>query len=182
MREVVLYELVSLDGVAEEPSDWMSDVDDALVANLADVISRQDDVLLGRATYDYWADYWPTSDVQPFADFINNTAKHVFTSTGPDGRWPNTTFVDEPAAGYVRRLRTRPGRDIGIHGSISLAGSLLEAGLVDRMELVVAPALATTGRRLFDLSLSPRRCELLASASSPSGALFLRYGLPGERS
>lgn len=68
MRDVVLYQLLSLDGVAEEPGDWMHEVDDAVVENLRSTISRQDDILLGRGTYDYWAGYWPTSDVQPFAD------------------------------------------------------------------------------------------------------------------
>lgn len=64
MRKVVLYTLLSLDGVAEEPGDWMFDVDQEVVDNLARVIQDQDAVLLGRGTYDYWVDYWPTSDVR----------------------------------------------------------------------------------------------------------------------
>ena len=54
MRRIVLYELMSLDGVAEEPGNWMCEVDDAVVANLAAIIARQDAVLLGRGTFDYW--------------------------------------------------------------------------------------------------------------------------------
>jgi len=80
-RNVVLYQLLSLDGVAEEPSDWMSDDGREIFENLGGVIASQDDVLLGRGTYDYWAGYWPTSDVEPFASFINGTPKHVFTSS-----------------------------------------------------------------------------------------------------
>ena len=59
MRRVVLFHMWSLDGVAEEPSDWLFDVDQAVFDNIAQVIERQDAVLLGRGTYDYWAGHWP---------------------------------------------------------------------------------------------------------------------------
>ena len=109
MRDVVLYTLLSLDGVAEEPGDWLFDADDELFTNLADVIRSQDDVLLGRGTYDYWAGYWPTSDVQPFADFINRTTKHVFTSstptrrgcTGPSSMSPSCRTSSDSSRGRV---------------------------------------------------------------------------------
>lgn len=61
VRKVVLYQLLSLDGVAEEPSDWLFDDASELVANLSAVIGSQDDVLLGRGTFDYWVGFWPTS-------------------------------------------------------------------------------------------------------------------------
>ena len=80
MRKVMLYELLSLHGVAEEPSDWFLGPDQAVVDNLARVIDSGDDVLLGRGTYDYWAGYWPTSDVEPLATFVNGTPKHVFSA------------------------------------------------------------------------------------------------------
>ena len=175
MRDVVLYELLSLDGVAEEPGDWMFDTGDEVFANLAQVIATQDDVLLGRGTYDYWVDYWPTSDVQPFADFINTSTKHVFSSTAPTGQWANTTVVDTPAEQYVRELKATDGADIGVHGSIGLARSLLQAGLVDRMRLVVAPTLAWSGNRLFDTGAQLARLELIESSRTAAGALLLHY-------
>jgi dihydrofolate reductase len=174
MRKVVLYQLLSLDGVAEEPSDWMVEADDALFENLRRVIGAQDAVLLGRGTYDYWVGYWPTSDNQPFADFINGTPKHVFTSSTPPETWSESTFVDAPAAGYVAELKQRPGGDIGIHGSISLARSLLEAQLIDELRLVIAPTVAGSGRRLFaggDL----HRFELLDVGRTETGALIAGY-------
>lgn len=175
MRRVVLYELVSIDGVAEEPGDWMGPVDAAVVDNLARVIARQDDVLLGRATYDYWAGYWPTSDHQPFADFINGTPKHVFSSGTPVGGWPNTTVVTAPAVDHVRAMRETGGGDIGIHGSATLARSLLRAGLVDEMRLVVAPAVAGRGRRLFADEGDLQRFDLVQADATPSGVLLLGY-------
>jgi dihydrofolate reductase len=177
VRKVVLYALMSLDGVAEEPGDWMFDVDADIFDNLGEVISRQSDVLLGRGTYDYWVDYWPTSDVEPFAGFINGTPKHVFTSTPLTGDWPGTTAVRSPAADYVEGLRAGSGGDIGIHGSIRLAQSLLRAGLVDEMRLVVAPAAAHTGRHLFPDEAPIQRFTLRDVRGSATGCLLTHYAV-----
>ena len=107
MRNVVLLMFTSLDGVAEEPSDWFFDDGPELFELIAEVVETQTDVLLGRGTYDYWVDYWPTSDVEPFASFINKTRKHVATSTELAGAWENTTRISGPAEDYVRQLRAR---------------------------------------------------------------------------
>jgi dihydrofolate reductase len=177
VRKVVLYQLVSLDGVAEEPGDWVVDGGPELVENLARVIASQDAVLLGRGTYDYWAGYWPTADVEPFASFVNGTTKHVFTSTEPPQPWPGSVLVSDPAEEYVAALKQRPGGDIGIHGSIRLARSLLRADLVDELRLVVSPVLAGNGgRRLFEGDDTQRRFDLRDVSSSPAGTVFLAYG------
>jgi dihydrofolate reductase len=175
MRRVVLYQLLSLDGVAEEPGDWMRDGDRLIFDNLGRVIERQDDVLLGRGTYEYWAGYWPSSDVEPFASFINGTPKHVFTSRRLTPTWANTIVVDRPAAEHVAELRQTGGGDIGVHGSISLARSLLAAGLVDEWRLVVAASIAGGGRRLFDPAGRPQGLELADVEHTPKGTLLLTY-------
>ena len=175
MRKVVLYMLVSLDGVAEEPGDWMFDVDEEVFGNLARVVRDQDAVLLGRGTYDYWVDYWPTSDVEPFATFINATTKHVFTSTPLAKTWANTQMVTSPPVEYVADLKGRPGGEIGIHGSLTLAQTLLRAGMVNELRLVVAPSLAGHGRRLFDGVPTPQRLQLLEETRTSAGNLVLHY-------
>ncbi|CCH88680.1 Bifunctional deaminase-reductase domain protein [Modestobacter italicus] len=180
VRPVVLYQLLSVDGVAEEPGDWVLDVDEEVFAHLGRVIARQDDVLLGRGTYDYWAGYWPTSDVEPFAAFINGTPKHVLTSTPLTQPWSNSTAVHDPAVGYVTALKQRPGGDIGVHGSTTLARALLAAGLVDELQLVVAPTIAGSGRRLFEAG-DLRRLDLRDVARTPTGILLLHYGVPAPR-
>lgn len=174
MRKVVAYELLSLDGVAEGPDRFFADWDDAMDANLAAVIAAQDAVLLGRRSYEEWADYWPGSDVEPFATFINGVAKYVATSTPLDPTWANTTVVDGDLVGFVRDLRTRPGGDIGVHASISVAQALLAAGVVDELRLVVAPAIAGRGRRLLD-GLPAARLDPIRSTTSPTGALLVDY-------
>ena len=88
MRKVVVYELLSLDGVAEDPNSFFADWDDAMDANLGAVIAAQDSVILGRRSYEEWAGYWPGSEIEPFASFINGVAKHVATSTPLDRSGP----------------------------------------------------------------------------------------------
>jgi dihydrofolate reductase len=174
MRKVVVYELVSLDGVAEAPDTFFGDWDEALDANLAAVIATQDAVILGRRSFDEWSAYWPGSAIEPFAAFINNVAKHVATST-PLGRpWRNATAIEGGLVEFVRHLKQSSGGDIGVHASIAVARALLAAGAVDEVRLVVAPAIAGRGRRLFD-GLPPLRLEMLRSATSPTGYLLADY-------
>lgn len=175
-RKVVVYSLMSLDGVAEEPGDWMFDVDPGVFTFLGRVIETQDDVLLGRGTYDYWVDYWPTSDVEPFAGFINATPKHVFSSTPLRGTWPHEQLVTVLPEDHVRALRSGAGRDIGVHGSITLVQALLAADLVDELHLVVCPAIAGRGARLFPAGLDGvLRFTLTGQGVTPSGTLLLSY-------
>lgn len=175
MRKVVLYALLSLDGVAESPEEWVFDFDDEMEANLAQVIERQDTVLLGRRTYDEWAGYWPASDIEPFASFINGVHKHVVTSSTPSLPWASSTVVDRPLHEHVTELKGGDGGDVGVHGSIELARSLLRAGLVDELRLVVFPVLAGQGRRLVESVGSLRRLGLHGVTRTASGGLLLEY-------
>jgi dihydrofolate reductase len=180
MRKIVVYELVSLDGVAEGPDEFITDWDDAMDANLAAVIATQDAVILGRRSYDEWARFWPASEIQPFANFINGVAKYVATSAPLDRAWANATVVDGDLVEFVRDLKDRPGDDIGvhasIHASISVAQALLAADVVDELRLVIAPRIVGSGRRLLD-GLPSTRLESVRSATSPTGHLVVDYRL-----
>lgn len=188
MRKVVLYTLTSLDGAVEDPRRYFPDststvasapVFDPVMADLeAQLIGAQDAVLLGRNTFDEWSRYWPTSDEQPFADFINNVKKYVVTSTPLPNAWGDAEAVAGPVVDIVRDLKARPGGDIGLHGSIKLAQSLLAAGLVDELQLAVGPVLDPTGRRLFERLDGLRRLELLRATSTPSGTVWVIYRVP----
>ena len=174
MRKVVVYELLSLDGVAEKPDGFFANWDDAMDTNLGAVIATQDSVILGRRSYDDWAGYWPGSDVEPFATFINGVAKYVATSTPLDQKWANTTEVDGDLVAFVRDLRNQSGADIGVHASISVAQALLAAGLVDELRLVIAPAIVGSGRKLLD-GLPAIRLESIRGTTSPTGSLLVDY-------
>src|SRR6478735_6342211 len=162
MRTVVAYELLSLDGVAEAPDSFIHDWDAVVDAHLASVIAPQDAVLLGRASYEEWARFWPTSDVEPFATFINGVQKYVATSSPLGSDWARATRIDGDLAEFVDELRNQPGGEIGVHASISLARSMLAAGLIDELKVVIAPAVAGPGRRLLD-GLPSTRLELVGA-------------------
>jgi dihydrofolate reductase len=174
MRKVVLYELVSLDGVAEAPETFFVDWDEEMDAQLASVIATQDAVILGRRSYDQWSQFWPTSEIEPFASFINAVPKHVATSTPLERKWHNSTAIEGGLVEFVESLKSSSGGDIGVHASISVAQALLAGNAIDEVRLVVAPAIVGPGRRLLD-GVPPIRLELLNSAASRTGSLLIDY-------
>jgi dihydrofolate reductase len=173
MRKVVVYEMVSLDGVAEAPDRFFT-WDDRLDENLSDVIGTQDAVVLGRRSYDEWAPFWPSSDLEPFASFVNDAPKYVATSSPLDPTWPGASVIEGDLVAFVRALRDGEGGDIGVHASISVAQTLLAADLVDEVRLVIAPTVVGAGRRLFE-GVPERRFELARTAASPSGSIIADY-------
>lgn len=175
MRKIVVGLFLSLDGVAEDPHQFLTDWDDDVMdANMAEAIDTQDAVILGRRTYDEWARFWPESTIEPYATFINSVAKFVVTSTPLDQEWANTRVVDGGLIEFVRELQGQPGGDIGVHASISIAQALLAAGVVDELKLVIVPTIAGSGRRLLD-GLPAQRLDLIRSATSPTGKLLVDY-------
>ncbi len=173
MRKIVVCELLSLDGVAEAPDTFFG-WDDAVDAKLAAVIPTQDAVILGRRSYTEWAEFWPGSQIEPFATFINGVTKYVATSTPLDRDWANATVVDGGLVEFVRDLKQQRGGDVGVHGSISVAQALLAADVVDELKLVIGPMIAGRGRRLLD-GLPSIQLELIQSEISPTGYLIVDY-------
>jgi dihydrofolate reductase len=173
VRKIVVYELLSLDGVAEAPDTFFG-WDDAVDAKLAAEISKQDAVILGRRTYTEWAGFWPSSEIEPFATFINGVTKYVATSTPLDRDWANTTAIDGGLVEFVRDLKHQPGSDVGVQGSISVAQALLAADVVDELKLAIGPMIAGRGRRLLD-GLPPIQLESIQSEISPTGYLLVDY-------
>ncbi|QDZ15185.1 dihydrofolate reductase family protein [Humibacter ginsenosidimutans] len=174
MRKIVAYELLSLDGMADDPDRFITEWDGEMQANLSAVIETQDAVILGRRTYDEWAGFWPGSDIQPFSTFINEAVKYVATSRALEPSWANSTAIDGELIAFARELKSARGGDIGVHGSISITQALLAAGLLDELSLVIAPRIAGTGRRLLD-SLPSSRLDVIRTATSSDGYLLLRY-------
>ena len=120
------------------------------------------------------AEFWPGSEIQPFASFINAVPKYVASSTPLEREWANSRLIDGGLVDFVRHLKGRPGGDIGVHGSISVTRTLLAADVVDELRLVIAPTIVGSGQRLFD-GLPTIRLETLRSIASPSGHLLVDY-------
>jgi dihydrofolate reductase len=173
VRKLIVYELLSLDGVAEAPDTFFG-WDDSLDARLAAEIARQDAVILGRRSYTEWAQFWPSSEIEPFATFINGVTKYVATSTPLDLNWANSTAIEGGLVEFVRDLKQQPGSDVGVHGSISVAQALIAAGVVDELRLLIGPMIAGRGRRLLD-GLPSTKLELIRSEISPTGYLLVDY-------
>ena len=186
MTKLVLYTLTSLDGATEDPHRYFPEtpeyvgppiVDEDLDRHERAMLDRQRAVLLGRTTYEQWSRYWPTSDAQPFADFINGVRKYVVTSRPLDGDWPHAEAVSGPLPEVVARVKAETDGDVGVHASITLAKSLLAAGLVDELCLAVGRVIDPAGPRLFDEVPDRVEMELLEAAPTGTGSVWLRYAL-----
>jgi dihydrofolate reductase len=169
-----MYHLLSLDGVAENCEEFVTTWDDAMDANLSAVIETQDTVILGRRSYDEWSSFWPGSEIEPFATFINGVTKHIATSTPLEPGWTNASVIDGDLVEFVRDLKDGPGADIGVHASIAVAQTLLAADVVDELRLLIAPTIANSGRRLLE-GVPWTRLEVIRSETSPTGHILVSY-------
>jgi dihydrofolate reductase len=156
MRTLYVTEFISLDGVIEAPggeagyrhSGWTFDIeeDPARFEFKTEETFSTETLLLGRTTYEGFAAAWPGREGD-FADKFNTMEKVVVSTTLEDPTWQNTTVVRDLEA--VRALKEGEGGPIGVHGSGTLARSLLAAGLVDQWNLMVFPVILGSGARLF---------------------------------
>jgi len=177
MRKVFSGLFSSIDGVVESPNEWQHAFDNEMGAALGQLLDGQDAILLGRTTFTEWAQYWPTSTDEPFASFVNNTQKYVASTTLDSvDHWPNSTLIKGSAVDFVKELREQDGGRIGISGSPTLVASLIEAGVLDELTLMISPVVAGGGRkRLFPVDAAPATFELVASTSTSSGAVIATY-------
>lgn len=176
MRELVSFLFLSLDGVVEAPDRFMRpDLYGDLDLFGDETFAGQDAVLLGRRTYEEWSAFWPGSDIQPFADFINGTPKFVASNSLAKLDWAGSSAIAGDTLAGIAALKATAGGTIGVHGSIGLVQSLLGAGLVDELRLLVCPAIAGQGRRLLSREGEPIQLDLRASRTSPGGLQYLAY-------
>jgi dihydrofolate reductase len=177
MRKVTASLFSSVDGVVEAPNEWQFAFDEEMGAAVSRMFDELDAVLLGRVTFTEWAGYWPTSDDEPFASWINNIPKYVASSTLPSvDSWSNSTLIKGSLAEFVTELREQPGGEIGTAGSPSLVRSLLAEGLLDELTLMVHPVVAGGGRkRLFTDDAELTKLELVESKPTSSGVIIATY-------
>jgi dihydrofolate reductase len=172
VRKLTANLFMSLDGVVEAPNTFMrpelyDDIPEEYIA-------EQDAVLMGRKIYEEWAQFWPDSNIEPFASFINNHPKFVVSSTLRKLEWRNSTLLDGGLEEAIRKLKAQPGKTVGVHG-ISLIQSLLQAGLIDELHVTLVPAIAGRGRRLLDHQGAAIQLDLLNSHATPGGLQCLVY-------
>jgi dihydrofolate reductase len=177
MRDLIVTENITLDGVVDTSGDWFSiGGGDDLVAATRAHMAAADAVLLGRLTYQQFAEYWPnqTDDTTGVSDYLNRTPKYVVSASLATADWENTTILHGPLRDDIATLKHQPGNDIVATGSISLVRSLAQDNLVDVYRLFVYPVVLGRGRRLFPDGLD-RRLQLVDSQAFRSGVVLLSY-------
>ncbi|GAB3994589.1 hypothetical protein GCM10029992_09530 [Glycomyces albus] len=133
-------------------------------------------ILLGRRTYEDFASYWPRQGDNPYTEALNRAEKYVVSNTLSEPLpWQNSILLSGDAAKSVAELKAEPGGDICVMGSGVLVRSLLRAGLVDELLLMVHPLMLGTGNRLFDDTIDRIRLTLVDSITTTTGVLLATY-------
>jgi dihydrofolate reductase len=184
VRDLIVTENITLDGVIDASEGWFSVANDAevdqsdLVAALRQQSAAADAVLFGRVTFEQMRGYWPeqTDDTTGVSDYLNTVAKYVVSSTMGDPEWEHSTVLRGPAFhDEIRALKSKPGKDIVTTGSITLVHALIAAGLVDEYRLFVYPVVLGRGARLFADATEVPRLRLVETRPFRSGVVLLRY-------
>ena len=180
MRRLVITENITVDGSIEMIDDWFDPQlqDDDLLEEEHRLNAQADALLVGRQTFEDFRGYWPkqTDDATGVTDYLNQVAKYVVSMTMTDPQWKNSTVLSGDPVEQTSALKSQPGKDIVLTGSISLAHTLISAGIVDEYRLFVYPAVQGRGRRLFPDGTA---IGTLKSVEPPksfrSGITLLRY-------
>jgi dihydrofolate reductase len=180
MRKLVITENITLDGSVEMLDDWFDPQlqDEDLLEESHRQDSQADALLVGRQTFEDFRGYWPkqTDDPTGVTDYLNRVAKYVVSSTMSDPEWQNSTVLTGDPIERTTELKSQPGKDIVLTGSISLAHALIEGGVVDEYRLFVYPAVQGRGRRLFPEGTTIGNLTLVEPPKSfRSGITLLRY-------
>jgi dihydrofolate reductase len=186
MGRIVITEFLSLDGVLEDPGGsedfahggWSFKFERGEEGDRfkLDETVDSDALLLGRVTYEGFADAWPEREGD-FADKFNSMPKYVVSSTLADPEWTNSTVIEGGGdlAKAVGKVRDAHEGDVVVHGSATLAQALLEEDLVDELRLMVFPVVLGSGKRLFGDSDDLKALTLADSQVVGDGVAILVY-------
>ncbi len=206
MRELIVSELLTLDGVMEAPggepghphSGWAFDyMGEDVIATKLDEVLEAGSLLLGRVTYESFASAWPdrggdhpvvedvlagvSATVAALANRLNAMPKHVASTTLRDPAWHNTTAIDGDVPAAVARLKAQDGGPIVVNGSRTLVQALIAHDLVDVYRLTVMPVAVGSGDRLFPETQRKTSLDLVDVRSFASGAVTQTYRTSPKR-
>jgi dihydrofolate reductase len=187
MRKLIAQQWVTVDNIAAEEDGGLSFVspepfDDQVTDNpfqneLMNFIDSVDTMILGANTYRQTKDYWPNAtDQGQYGEKLNNHAKVVASSTldqAPWGDFPAATVTPDPVA-TIRQLKQHDGKDLWLWGSLTLMHSLMDAGVVDEVRMLVCPASRGAGRRIFT---DRQDLALVEATAFDNGVVLLRYAI-----
>jgi dihydrofolate reductase len=184
MGRIVVTEFVSLDGVMEDPGGaedfkhggWSFEIPRGEEGDKFKLDETMDSeaLLLGRVTYEGFADAWPSRGGE-FADKFNNMPKYVVSSTLGDPEWTNSTVLDGDLEEAVSQVKEKHDGDVVVHGSAQLVQELLDRDLVDELRLMVFPVVLGSGKRLFGETSDKKRLQLADSKTVGEGVTILVF-------
>ena len=188
MRELIVAEFITLDGVIQAPGGTDEDTEggfkhggwtrpywhDDIGAHFFQAMSQADALLFGRKTWQIHGGAFEPMEGDPFADALNNMRKYVVSTTLKSAAaWRNSTLIRDNVVEAVRQLKQQPGKNILVDGSSVLIHELAQHDLVDEYSLHVYPLVLGGGKRLFPegkwINLT-----LMEVSSLPTGVVFMR--------
>jgi dihydrofolate reductase len=183
MGKVIVSQFITLDGVVEDPGaseefdrgGWAFNFDRGPEGDKfkLDEVMGSEALLLGRVTYEGFAEAWPSRS-GGFADKFNSMPKYVVSTTLKDPEWNNSTVIDGDVAEGLAELKQRMDGDILVNGSVQLVQALAEHDLVDEYRLMVFPTILGAGKRLFG-ETSDAAALRLVDAKPAGETLILIY-------
>lgn len=194
MRKLTGAVFQSLDGVMQAPGGPEEDPtgdfrfggwsfpfwDESLEVPFGKIIDADYDLLLGKRTYDIFAGYWPEHQDMAVGERFQRINKYVLTHSDEPLGWDGSHKLSGDTAKAVAELKRSEGRDLLIQGSSTLYGPLLEAGLIDRLVVMIFPVVLGGGKGIFDGSRAAAGLKLVEHAISDKGVAFLSYEPAGE--
>lgn len=180
MAAIHVHEFMALDSVIDTPM-WTAEYgfDPRMGERIAAVVGRCRGILLGRTTFEMFAQAWPnrTAEEDPGAPFFNDTTKYVVSGTlsNPDTLWRNSSSIGAYDAQRIRRLKDEHDGDLYTSGSGTLVRAMLADGLVDELHLCLYPQTRGVGPRLFTDETGARKFSLVTGESYDNGVVYLNY-------
>jgi dihydrofolate reductase len=188
---LTLTQFVTLDGVYQGPGSpdedttdgftrggWMvPHMDQTFIAIAAAWLERAGALLLGRRTYEAFSLAWPaiTDPQDPFTARMNGLPKYVASRMITETPWGPASILGGDAVAQVAELKQRDGDELQLHGSARLSQSLLAAGLIDEIRLVISPTILGQGRRLFPVDGPAHGLRLTENTTTPGGLTILVF-------
>jgi len=194
MRKIIVLSMITLDGVMQGPGGpeedtsggfkyggWVAPYDDEVYGQVVQDELKPADYLLGRKTFEIWADYWPEHG--EFWPGINKGTKYVFSKSMKRSDplvtgWKNSVLIKNLAE--LKKLKNTEGSDIQVWGSGKLVQLLLKNDLVDELRLKIHPLTLGTGKKLFDNGTIPAAFTLIEGIVTPSGVIIANYKRAGK--
>ena len=191
MRKITILEHISLDGIIQGPGGrdedtsgnfnyggWISSFTDPMVGTaLRRQMNSTFDLLLGRKTYEMWAQYWPShGDIWPNA---NTAVKFVASNTVLSGIWQPSIFLNGDIVNKITKIKQEPGPDLHTWGSSDLVQTLIKHDLVDAIWLMIYPITLGKGKRLFGTGTIPAKYKMTEGIVAPNGVIVANYERAG---